>query len=154
MGLEQVAGTGAVITIGSTTYRLARLGVGAFAEIMAEIKRRRWLAVKDAAAACRDMPPELAREFLGPLVDTAKQPVKLPGDGDDAAGDEYASFMESPDGACYMFWMLVRVGHPEISSISKARALLDELNAADIKKLANDILESSGLTELEQAVKN
>jgi len=50
--------------------------------------------------------------------------------------------------------MLVRVGHPEISSIDKARALLDELSAADIQKLASDILESSGLNELEQAVKN
>jgi len=153
MGLEQVAGTGAVITIGGTTYRLARLGVGAFAEIMAEIKRRRWRAVKDASGACRDMPLELAREFLGPLVEAAQHPVKMPGDGDDAS-DEYAAFMESPDGACYMFWMLVRIGHPEISSIDKARALLDELSAADIQKLASDILESSGLNELEQAVKN
>lgn len=152
MGLINVAGTGAVVTIGGTTYRLARLGVGAFAEIMAEIGRRRWQRVREAGSACRDMPPELAREFLSPLVEAAKRPAAMPGDGEDSG--EYEAFLESPEGACYAFWLLVRTNHPEVSSIDKARTLLDELDGSAVQRLANEILASSGLAELEEAVKN
>lgn len=150
MGLDDVTAAGAVVTIGDTTYRLARLGVGAFGEIMGELKRRRWAEVREAAKAFADAAPDVRREYLEPLVERAKSNVDIQGDG---MGD-FQAFMESPDGACFMFWVLVRANHPAVSSIDKARALLDSMDVADIKQLASDILHTSGLAALQEAVKN
>ena len=150
MGLDSVCGTGTRVDIGGTTYSLARLGIGAFGEVVAEIKRRRWVEVRAAMDAFRDAPADVIKEYLDPMVAKAKQPVDFEGE----ASDEFDGFMQSPGGACFVFWVLVRVRHPEVNSTDKARALLDELAPSEIKQLALDIIKTSGLEELQEAVKN
>lgn len=107
-GLHEIAPRKREFQFLGRTLRLSQLRLRSYAEIEAEVLRRKPSPLDVVAPTVRDMPLEQAKYLLGLAYDDSLKARR-------AEPREIDEFLSTIDGLAFTFWLAVRDAHPDVT---------------------------------------
>jgi len=118
-GLNQLTAAHHAVEIGGRTYRLAPLTLRDYGEIENRVASRRPDPVAVVRRSLDGLSPAQQEFLLGRAYDKAVAARR-------ATADEIDQWKRTPDGFCYLFWLMVRQEHPAMT-LEQAAELVEQL---------------------------
>lgn len=118
-GLNQLTAAGQAVEIGGRTYRLAALTLRDYGEIENRVVARRPDPVAVALRSLEGLSPRQQEFLLGRAYDRAASAGR-------ATAAEVDQWKQTPDGFCYLFWLMIRKHHGEIT-LERAAEMVERL---------------------------
>ncbi len=136
-GLNQLTAAEGTIRIGEQTFRLGQLTLADYGEIENRVVSRRRDPVSLAVGNLDGLGEKQQEFLLGRAFDEAAG-------GKVAGAREIDRWRQTPDGYCYLFWMMVRKGHPEVT-LQRAGQLLASLTIEIERELRGRMEDALGM---------
>jgi hypothetical protein len=133
-GLNELTGADQTVEIEGRTYRLGPLTLKDYGEIENRIIARRPDPVALVLQSLHGLNPRQQEFLLGRAYDRAAAARQ-------ATIAELDLWKRTPEGVCYLFWLMVRKGHPEIT-FERAAELVEHLATAvreELPRRADDV---------------
>ena len=118
-GLNQLTAADHTVEIGGRTYRLGPLTLRDYGEIENRVVSQRPDPVAVALRSLEGLSPRQQEFLLGRAYDRAVSTRR-------ATAAEVDQWKRTPEGFCYLFWLMVRKGHPKIT-LKRAAELVEQL---------------------------
>lgn len=126
-GLHEQTGSGSPVTIGGKTYTLMPLRADDWGEAARVLASKRKSAIESVKEHLDGLAEPLQKHLLGLAFQEERQ-------GELIAMYEVERWFETPPGAVYRFWLLIRRAHPHIT-LEAAEALREQATAEEKREL-------------------
>lgn len=138
-GLNRLTGADQTIEIGDRTYRLGPLTLKDYGEIENRILARRPDPIATAVEHLDGLSESQQQYLLGRAFDRAVS-------GRWVRASEIDEWKQTHDGFCYLFWLMVRKAHPEVT-LGRAAELIQQLADGSQQELHRCMAEAAGMPE-------
>jgi len=138
-GLNRLTGADQTIAVGDCTYRLGPLTLKDYGEIENRILARRPDPIAVAVGHLEGLSEEQQEYLLGRAFDRAVS-------GRWVRSSEIDEWKQTHEGFCYLFWLMVRKSHPEVT-LERAAELIQQLADESQEDLHRRMAEAAGLPE-------
>jgi hypothetical protein len=152
-GLHAVCGADATIVLAGATYRLADIRIRHYGEIEKRILASRPNPLEAVKPQLAGLPEHLQKHLLSQAYDDLMR-------GPQASQDEMSQWLSTPEGTCFLLWLLLREHQPDISlewcesvldddpaALEQVHARLDEAFGSPPGKRTSQVLETRGATK-------
>lgn len=136
-GLNQLTAADHTVDVGGRTYRLGPLTLRDYGEIENRVVSQRPDPVAVALRSLEGLSPRQQEFLLGRAYDRAISTRR-------ATAAEVDQWKQTPGGFCYLFWMMVRKHHKEIT-LARAAELVEQLAGEVRQQLGRRMEDCDGL---------
>lgn len=139
-GLGRAAGSPVVIRLAGKDYKMSPLTLRDFGTIEQHLLTKRPNILKEVAAACSDLPEDIAKQLMDRAYEDAKKGNTIP-------AAEVAEWVDSFDGMCFSIWLSLSKEHKDITQ-DEVMQLLSIMGPEELEQMKNMRDVASGVDEL------
>jgi hypothetical protein len=136
-GQHRVAGVPGEITISGKTYRLSPPTLRMRADIIAHLASQRKSPIEVLPGLLEKLPAEYHDQVIRATIQQATA-------GRLVLDEDFREYLNSFEGTAHLLWLLLRTNHPELDSLAKVLALVEEFHDKNLLELWGRIDQATG----------